>query len=64
MTTHKAAYVSRGPSGQASLPVRERYLRHRSRRRRLGDRAAASLWLGVGALITWLFVVAVSTLGR
>jgi hypothetical protein len=63
-TLQKYADISRRPGGQASLRVRERYLRHRSRRRSLGDRGITAIWLGVGALISWLFVVGFSTLGH
>jgi hypothetical protein len=65
MTTfRKTQYVSGAPSGQASLRVRERYLRRRSQRRRLGDRVLTALWLGAGAMVSWLFVVGFSTLGH
>ena len=63
-TLHKPASASRAPSGQASLRVRERYLRHRSLRRGLGDRGITGLWLGVGALVSWLFFVGFSTLAH
>jgi hypothetical protein len=52
------------PSGQASLRVRERYLRRRSARRRLGERGLTFLWVGVGAVLSWLFVVGFTTLGH
>ncbi|HWF58119.1 MAG TPA: hypothetical protein VG520_07190 [Candidatus Dormibacteraeota bacterium] len=52
------------PSGQASLRVRERYLRRRSQRRSLGERGLTALWLGIGALVSWLFVVGFAALGH
>jgi hypothetical protein len=63
-TLRKSQGFSRAPSGQATLRVRERYLRRRSARRRLGDRGVAALWLGVGALVSWLFVVGFAALGH
>jgi hypothetical protein len=63
-TLRKSQGFSRAPSGQATLRVRERYLRRRSARRRLGDCGVAALWLGVGALLTWLFVVGFAALGH
>jgi hypothetical protein len=50
------------PRGDAALWVRERYLRRRSQRRRLGDRGLTALWVAVGALISWLFVVGFAAL--
>ena len=45
------------PDGRASLAVRERYLRRRSRRRfAFGDRGMVALWLGVGTLMAWVFI--------
>ncbi len=65
MTTfRKTQYGSGAPSGQASLRVRERYLRRRSQRRRLGDRVLTALWLGAGAMVSWLFAVGFTTLGH
>ena len=52
------------PSGQASLRVRERYLRRRSARRRLGERGLTLLWVGAGAVVSWLFVVGFATLSH
>ncbi len=52
------------PSGQASLRVRERYLRRRSARRRLGERGLTLLWVGVGAVLSWIFVMGFSTLAH
>jgi hypothetical protein len=63
-TIRKPQHVASGPSGQASLRVRERYLRRRSQRRRLGDRGLTALWVGVGALVSWLFVVGFAALGH
>jgi hypothetical protein len=63
-TLRKPQPIASSPSGQASLRVRERYLRRRSARRRLGDRGMAILWVGAGALLSWLFVVGFSTLGH
>ncbi len=64
MTLRKPQASSEAPSGQASLRVRERYLRRRSARRRLGERGVTALWVGVGAVISWLFVVGFATLGH
>jgi hypothetical protein len=63
-TLRKSQDFSRAPSGQATLRVRERYLRRRSARRRLGDRGVAALWLGVGAVVSWLFVVGFAALAH
>jgi hypothetical protein len=63
-TIRKPHAAAGAPSGQASLRVRERYLRRRSLRRRLGDRGLTAVWLGVGALVSWLFVVGFATLGH
>jgi hypothetical protein len=63
-TIRKTQSLAGAPSGQASLRVRERYLRRRSLRRRLGDGGLTAVWLGVGALLSWLFVVGFATLGR
>ena len=63
-TLRKSPTVTNSPSGQASLQVRERYLRRRSARRRLGDRGMTLLWVGAGALLSWLFVVGFATIGR
>jgi hypothetical protein len=52
------------PSGDAPLRVRKRYLRRRSQRRRLGDRGMAAIWVAVGALVSWVFVVGFTTLGH
>ncbi len=52
------------PSGEASLRVRQRYLRRRSARRRLGERGLTFLWVGVGAVLSWLFIIGFSTLGH
>jgi hypothetical protein len=51
-------------SGDASLRTRERYLRRRSSRRRLGDRGVTALWVMIGALVSWLFVVGFAALGH
>jgi hypothetical protein len=64
MTLRKSHIASSPPSGQASLRVRERYLRRRSARRRLGERGLTALWVGVGAVVSWLFVVGFATLGH
>jgi hypothetical protein len=63
-TLRKPHSPAEAPSGQASLRVRERYLRRRSARRRLGERGVTFLWVGVGAVLSWLFVVGFSTLGH
>ncbi len=52
------------PSGTASLRVRQRYLRRRSQRRRLGDRGTTAVWVAVGAAISWLFVLGFATLAH
>ena len=62
-TLHKPRAAAAIPSGNDSLRVRERYLRRRSQRRSLGDRAAIALWVLVAALVSWLFVVGFSILG-
>jgi hypothetical protein len=63
-TIRKAHTLVGAPSGQASLRVRERYLRRRSQRRSLGERGLTALWLGIGALVSWLFVVGFVALGH
>lgn len=53
------------PDGRASLDVRERYLRRRSRRRfAFGDRGMVALWLGLGTLVAWLFIAGFAGLTR
>ncbi len=64
ITVRKSPAFSNSPSGQASLRVRERYLRRRSARRQLGDRAFTLLWVGTGALLSWLFVIGFATLSH
>jgi hypothetical protein len=64
MTLRKSHTPSSPPSGQASLRVRQRYLRRRSARRRLGERGLTALWVGVGAVVSWLFVMGFVTLGH
>jgi hypothetical protein len=65
MSTLRKSYTSPGiPSGQSSLRVRERYLRRRSARRRLGERGVTALWVGMGAVVSWLFVIGFSTLAH
>jgi hypothetical protein len=49
------------PDGRASLDVRQRYLKRRRSRR--GDRVIA-LWVGVGALVTWLSIVGLTGLSH
>jgi hypothetical protein len=63
-TLRKPHSVATAPSGQASLRVRERYLRRRSARRRLGERGLTFLWVGVGAILSWLFIVGFTTLSH
>lgn len=63
-TLRKPRPVTAVPSGDDSLRVRERYLRRRSQRRRLGDRGLTALWVTVGALLTWLAVVGFTTFGH
>jgi hypothetical protein len=63
-TIRKPQSLVGAPSGQASLRVRERYLRRRSQRRSLGERRLTALWLGIGALVSWLFVVGFAALGH
>jgi hypothetical protein len=63
-TLRKPHAAQAAPSGQASLRVRERYLRRRSARRHLGERGLTFLWVGAGAVLSWLFVVGFSTLAH
>ncbi|MBJ7608586.1 MAG: hypothetical protein JF887_04025 [Candidatus Dormibacteraeota bacterium] len=63
-TLRKSRSLAGVPSGIDSLRVRERYLRRRSQRRRLGDRGLAALWVTVGAVVSWIFVVGFTTLAR
>jgi hypothetical protein len=64
ITTVRKSPAPTAPSGQASLRVRERYLRRRSARRRLGERGVNALWVGIGAIVSWLFVVGFTTLAH
>jgi hypothetical protein len=64
ITIRKSQSLAGAPSGDASLHVRERYLRRRSQRRRLGDRGLTALWVAVGAVVSWLFVVGFVALGH
>jgi hypothetical protein len=53
------------PDGRASLAVRERYLRRRSRRRlAFGDRGMVALWIGLGTVVAWLFIAGFAGLTR
>jgi hypothetical protein len=63
-TLDKPTAVTAIPSGGDPLHIRERYLRRRSQRRRFGDRGITALWLGIGAVVSWLFVVGFTTLGH
>jgi hypothetical protein len=63
-TLRKPRELTTIPSGDDSLRVRERYLRRRSQRRRLGDRGVTALWVAVAAIVSWLFVVGFTTLGH
>ncbi len=56
-TLRKTAPERTIPSGEDSLWVRERYLRRRSRRERINDRAFTALWVALGAVISWIFVI-------
>jgi hypothetical protein len=62
-TLPKPRCTAGAPSGTASLRVREQYLRRRSHRR-LGDRGLIALWVAIGALVSWLFVLGFATLGH
>jgi hypothetical protein len=65
MSTLRKPQASIGaPSGQESLRVRQRYLRRRSARRRHGERGLTFLWVGVGAILSWLFIVGFATLSH
>ncbi len=64
ISTLRKSSTSQSLSGDASLRVRQRYLRRRSARRRLGDRGFTVMWVAVGALVSWLFVVGFSSLGH
>jgi hypothetical protein len=64
ITLHKPRSITAVPSGGDPLRVRERYLRRRSQRRRLGDRGLTALWVAVGAVVSWLFVVGFAALGH
>jgi hypothetical protein len=64
ITLHKPRSIPAVPSGGDSLRVRERYLRRRSLRRRLSDRGVTAIWVSVAALLSWLVVVGLTTLGR
>ena len=61
-TLRKSPGASDAPSGDDALHIRERYLRRRSHRRRLGDRGLMAIWVGVGALLSWIFVVGFTAL--
>jgi len=50
------------PDGQASLDVRERYLKSRHTRRL--DRGVIAMWVGVGTLVLWLSIVALAGLSH
>jgi hypothetical protein len=63
-TLHKPRAIAAIPSGGDPLRVRERYLRRRSQRRRLGDRGLTAIWVSVAALLSWLVIVGLTTLGR
>jgi hypothetical protein len=63
-TPHRLRTLPATPSGDDALRVRERYLRRRSQRRRLGDRGVTAAWLTIGAVMSWLFVVGFTTFGH
>jgi hypothetical protein len=63
-TLRKPQTLTGAPSGEASLTVRKRYLHRRNQRQRLIGRSLTAVWVGVGALVSWLFVVGFATLGH
>jgi hypothetical protein len=60
----RASTAPSAPSGDDPLRVRERYLRRRRLRRRLSERGLTALWVTVGALVSWLFIVGFTTLNH
>jgi hypothetical protein len=50
-------------SGQASLQVRQAYFRHR-RSRFAGGWGVIAVWVGLGTLISWFFLVGLTGLGH
>jgi hypothetical protein len=53
--------ASEPPNGADALAIRRRYLRQR---RRVGDRGWIMLWVTIGAVIGWLFIVGFAGLGH
>ena len=53
------------PDGRASLDVRERYLKRRSRRRfAFGDRGVVAAWVIATTVVAWLFIAGFAGLTR
>jgi hypothetical protein len=50
-------------SGQDSLQVRQAYFRHR-RSRFAGAWAFTAVWVGLGTVISWFFLVGLTGLGH
>ena len=50
------------PTGVDTLDVRERYLRSRRQVRRPATRGWIAAWVGIGALVSWVFIVGVAAL--
>ena len=61
-TLRKSQAPAGAPTGVDNLLVRERYLRSRRHTQRPAPRAWIAAWVGVGALVSWLFVVGVTAL--
>ncbi|MHB8718553.1 MAG: hypothetical protein ACYDAC_06645 [Candidatus Dormibacteria bacterium] len=50
------------PTGVDTLRVRERYLHSRRHTRWPAPRSLVAVWVGAGALLSWLFVVGITAL--
>lgn len=50
------------PTGVDTLAVRERYLRSRRGGRLTTSRGWIAAWVGIGALVSWVFIVGVAAL--
>ena len=61
-TLRKSEAPAAAPTGVDTLAVRERYLHRRRAGRRPASRGWIAAWVGIGALVSWVFVIGVAAL--
>lgn len=61
-TARKSDLHPSAPTGFDTLLVRERYLRSHRQTRRPASRGWIAAWVGIGALLSWIFIVGVTAL--